>query len=404
LISAIYPFCGFIFIGLSVGFGILFQESYIIRYHFFLVAWAGMLCCMLFDGFVTYKGKSYWLLSNFLDGWWSEIILVFMFWLLVTSSRLWISHQAWLDIQPDLLLYEDEWQCLNDDDETRASLRNLAQMSTEIAVQITRNINDEHFACIQQTLHRDVRTGLPVNVTDPFARPLGSDAEGLANGRGGGGNTLPRWDSPHVYDTVSPLSPNPLRGDLPRVIVSMDQLYLQAQLIWPFFLESFKKWVAASNGHCATQCRGVYVLGSEAFENSGEHLIKWSLVKGVDRSIEKVSRSYNNQVSRLVDVVRQNVICDSVSDIAACLEAIQNDSDVRIVRIKNRLADDYQASKKTAGYRDVALNVVVVTPETLRLGLAGHVCEVQLILKRFHCIKTAEGHKRYVAFRNKKAE
>jgi len=117
----------------------------------------------------------------------------------------------------------------------------------------------------------------------------------------------------------------------------------------------------------------VYVLGSEAFENSGEHLIKWSLVKVVDRSIEKISRSYNNQVSRLVDVVRQNIICDSVSDIAACLEAIQNDSDVCIVRIKNRLADDYQASKNSAGYRDVALNVVVVTPEMLRLGLAGHV-------------------------------
>jgi len=114
---------------------------------------------------------------------------MFMFWLLVTSSRFFISHQAWLDIQSDLLLYEDEWRCLNDDDETRSSLRNLAQVSTEIAVQITRNFNDEHFACIQQTLHRYVGTGLPANVNYPFAGPLGSDADGLANGRGGGGNS-----------------------------------------------------------------------------------------------------------------------------------------------------------------------------------------------------------------------
>jgi len=187
-------------------------------------------------------------------------------------------------------------------------------------------------------------------------------------------------DPSQVYDTARPLSLNSLiRADLPRAIVSMDQLYLQAQLIWLFFLESFKKWVPASNGQCATQFTGVYVLGSEVFENSGQHLIKWAPVKGVDRSIEKVSRSYNNKVSRLVDVVRQNVIRDNVSDMVACLEAIQNDSNVRIMRIKNRLADDYQASKHSAGYRDVAVNEV--DDETMRLGLAGHVCEVQLILR-----------------------
>jgi len=406
-IAAIYPIGGSVLIGFSVGFVVLFQESYVFRYHLFAVGWVGMLCCAFFDGFVTYKGNSYWLLSNFVDGWWSEIMLMLMFWSLVTGSRLWISHQAWRDIQPDLLKYLNEWRRLNDDDESRSSLKNLAQVSTEIAVQITRNFNDEHLACIQQTFHRQAKNGLPVNVTDPFARPLGSNADGVEKGRGGRRYTLPRWDGPnpsHLNDTVRPLSLNSLRGDLPRVVVSMDQLYLQAQLIWPFFLESFKKWVAASNCHCTTQFSGVYVLGSEAFGNSGERLIKWSSVKGVARSIEKVSRAYNNKVSRLVDVVRQNVICDNVSDIIACLEAIQNDSDAHIVRIKNRLHDDYQASNLTAGYRDVAVNVLVVTPDTLRLGLAGHVCEVQLILRQIHLIKTEEGHKSYVAFRNKRAE
>jgi len=404
-IAAIYPFGGGILIGFLTGFVMLFQESYIFRYPIFPMVWVGMLCCMVFDGFVTYKGHSYWLLSNFLDGWWSEPILIWIFWSLVTFPRLWISHQAWLDIQQDLLQYEDEWRRLNEDDETRSSLKRLAQVSTAIAAQVTRNVKGENLSCIQRTFQRDAKTGLLVNVTDPFARRLGSNANRVENGRSGGENTLPRWDPSQVYDTARPLSLNSLiRADLPRAIVSMDQLYLQAQLIWPFFLESFKKWVAACNGHCATQFTGVYVLGSEAFENSGEHLIKWAPVKGVDRSIEKVSRSYNNKVSRLVDMVRQNVICDNVSDMVACLEAIQNDNDVRIVRIKNRLADDYQASKHSAGYRDVAVNVVVVTTETLRLGLAGHVCEVQLILRPFHEFKTEEGHKRFVAFRNKKAE
>jgi len=37
-------------------------------------------------------------------------------------------------------------------------------------------------------------------------------------------------------------------------------------------------------------------------------------------------------------------------------------------------------------------------------GLDGHVCELQLILKSFHEIKSNEGHARFVAFRNKQAQ
>jgi len=393
-----------ILIGFIIGFTILFRESYVFRYPILPVAYLGLACLMVFDGFVTYKGQGYWRISNFVDGWWSEPILILVFWSLVTFPRLWISHQAWVDIQQDLLMYEKEWRDLNDDGQSQSSLKRLAQVSTEIAVQITRNFNDEHLACIQQTFQCDSKTGLPVNVTDPFARRPSINADGAETGKIRISHMLPRWNTSRKYDTARPQSLTSLKGDLPRDIESMDQLYLQAQLIWPFFLDSFKKWVASSNGHFTTQFSGAYILGSEAVETPGENLIKWAPVKAVDRSIEKVSRSYNNKVSRLVDVVRQNAIFDHVSDMTACVEAIQNDSDVRIVRIKNRLADDYQASKHSAGYRDVAVNVIVVTPETLRLGLAGHVCEVQLILRPFHRFKTEDGHKRFVAFRNKRAE
>eukprot|EP00277_Geminigera_cryophila_P046383 CAMPEP_0173065882 /NCGR_PEP_ID=MMETSP1102-20130122/5869_1 /TAXON_ID=49646 /ORGANISM="Geminigera sp., Strain Caron Lab Isolate" /LENGTH=83 /DNA_ID=CAMNT_0013933211 /DNA_START=22 /DNA_END=273 /DNA_ORIENTATION=- len=81
-----------------------------------------------------------------------------------------------------------------------------------------------------------------------------------------------------------------------------------------------------------------------------------------------------------------------------------NDPHVQISRIKNRLSRDYNAVEISGGYRDVALNLLLVTPETQRLGLDGHVCEVQLILKPFYEHRSNEGHARYVAFRNKQAK
>jgi len=62
-------------------------------------------------------------------------------------------------------------------------------------------------------------------------------------------------------------------------------------------------------------------------------------------------------VSELLDVCRQLIVFDTISDIHRCLEEIHNDKTVRIVRIKNRLTPDYNAHEITAGYRDVALNI-----------------------------------------------
>ncbi len=60
--------------------------------------------------------------------------------------------------------------------------------------------------------------------------------------------------------------------------------------------------------------------------------------------------------------------------------------------------------KNTAGYRDVNLNLRIVTEETEALKIDLTVCEVQLILTSFAQLKTNAGHKRYVAYRNALAE
>jgi len=58
----------------------------------------------------------------------------------------------------------------------------------------------------------------------------------------------------------------------------------------------------------------------------------------------------------------------------------------------------------SGGYRDVAVNVVIVTEEAVQLGVSGHVCELQLILEGFSLLKSEDGHRRYVEYRNKRAE
>ena len=114
-------------------------------------------------------------------------------------------------------------------------------------------------------------------------------------------------------------------------------------------------------------------------------------------------------------------------------------SQVRVERIKNRMSEAYNSSE-SAGYRDVCVNLRVINPTAVALGVELHMCEVQLILKGFAQLKTrkcatalasralrellgscgcwwlpravadwgrdrtaGDGHKRYVALRNMKA-
>jgi hypothetical protein len=140
------------------------------------------------------------------------------------------------------------------------------------------------------------------------------------------------------------------------------------------------------------------VLGSDL-----DHCIKWGGVKTIQRAMEKVQRSYCEDVSCLVDLCRQSITFESPGDVSTCLAAIAADPAVAIARIKNRLDPQYDAAK-SAGYRDVAINLRMVCPEARNLNLDQHVCEVQLILKAFAELKNDSGHRRYVTFRNLRGE
>lgn len=91
-------------------------------------------------------------------------------------------------------------------------------------------------------------------------------------------------------------------------------------------------------------------------------------------------------MSRLVDICRQCIIFNNLDDLSSCLEALATDSDIRVVRVKNRLHTMYDASA-SGGYRDVAVNLCITSPKSVELGVDGHVCEMQLILRPYAELK-----------------
>ena len=132
------------------------------------------------------------------------------------------------------------------------------------------------------------------------------------------------------------------------------------------------------------------------------------LPKRRQRAIEKVWRSYGGNAMRLGDLVRASLTFDTVGELKACLALILADSTIRVLRVKNRFAGKYDARKLSCGYRDIQLSVALsescLSPEEVEKGLHEHVCEVQLHLSPIYALKNDEGHKRYVEFRNRRAE
>jgi len=200
----------------------------------------------------------------------------------------------------------------------------------------------------------------------------------------------------------------------PVPVESLEQLFAQASGMMPLLKDKVISWASKSNGMVAVleELRqriaegNTYVKWGDLVEKfngdtdlAGE-CVKWGKLKSTQRSIEKLVRSYEGRVCKLLDICRQSIVFETPHDLAACLSIISEDPEIQVLSIKNRLCPDYEATSRSLGYRDVNLNVRIASPDTKRLGIHLHVCEVQLLLKEFSVVKSDAGHKRYVAFRN----
>jgi len=194
-------------------------------------------------------------------------------------------------------------------------------------------------------------------------------------------------------------------------VSSLDQLYAQSLCLAPIFKDKVKGWAMESQGMFPMKDRHIGKATGQVFVRwdriagraDKEAQIKWPGVKKIDRCIEKLTRSYGEDVSLVVDVTRESIIFEEISHITSCLKTIASDQEVEVVRCKNRMSPHYSGSE-TAGFRNLMLNVRIRNADTLRLGVELHVSELQLILKDFAEIKSDDGHRRYREFRNARAE
>ena len=125
-------------------------------------------------------------------------------------------------------------------------------------------------------------------------------------------------------------------------------------------------------------------------------------VKQRRRAIDKTWRCYAGDVTRLLDLVRGSITCRTVRGITDCLARIRADPGVFVLNVKNRFDPRYDGHA-TAGYRNLALLLVIVDAETARLGVHDHVCELQLGLEQINELKTAGGHRNYRKWRDMRA-
>eukprot|EP00291_Cryptomonas_curvata_P000851 CAMPEP_0172185550 /NCGR_PEP_ID=MMETSP1050-20130122/20237_1 /TAXON_ID=233186 /ORGANISM="Cryptomonas curvata, Strain CCAP979/52" /LENGTH=748 /DNA_ID=CAMNT_0012859559 /DNA_START=169 /DNA_END=2415 /DNA_ORIENTATION=- len=197
-----------------------------------------------------------------------------------------------------------------------------------------------------------------------------------------------------------------------KQVKSLDQLFVQALCLNPILQNKVQAWALASRG--CFPCKQpehhddsstVFIRYADVAKISESEAaaiqdnLKWPNVKSKLRTTEKLARSYGQDVSRLVDLCRQNIVFCDTQDIATCLHTIRMDPDILVVRIKNRLDISYNASM-SAGYRDVMINLRISNELTKALGVDRHLCEVQLIPLLFAELKNNEGHQRYITFRN----
>jgi len=212
--------------------------------------------------------------------------------------------------------------------------------------------------------------------------------------------------------------------DFTKPVKHLDQLFAQARALDPVLKDKVQELALRSAGMFPLERRLKHfaVAKSKQASVQGQHelpefvlwsdalrdpilsrRIKWGGVKNPSRAIEKALRSYHASVSDLLDLCRKSIYFEHIHDVTQCIKTITRDPDIVVERIKNRLDENYDA-ELSAGYRDVAVNLRLVTPRTVSIGVETHICELQLILIEFAMLKHDAGHKRYVNFRNSLGE
>ena len=157
--------------------------------------------------------------------------------------------------------------------------------------------------------------------------------------------------------------------------------------------------------HAATKAQSVFEnLIQQMVQDIGDTedgdtiQLKMATLKSKERAMEKAKDDYSQRnplpsISWLHDIVRASVIFHSTDQIIACIHWLQDNSQIHIVKAKNRFA-----TPDLTGYRDMNYHVQIVVPT--KQNSFQYVCELQIHhgeMKRVE--KELDSHQYYEYFR-----
>ena len=263
-----------------------------------------------------------------------------------------VARKAEQIVRLDKQTYDTRWATVLADPDNVAQLRRLQGVVDKL--RSPRVVNPADYDHNEKGADKRI-----VRVRVETLRTLQQHAGGRSTSWGGGG--------------AKPTKPRQLHGDLPY-------LYAQAHALNPYFQARMYQWAGQAKSTVVHHCG----------------------VKQQRRAIDKTWRCYAGDATRLLDLVRGSITCRTVRGIMECLACIEADPAVFVLNVKNRFDPRYDGHT-TAGYRNLALLLVIVDAETARLGVHDHVCELQLGLTQINELKTAGGHHNYRKWRDMRA-
>lgn len=164
-------------------------------------------------------------------------------------------------------------------------------------------------------------------------------------------------------------------------VTNVDELYAAAAIAEPIYKDIVEGFVKQIQDFLPDQKDDIYV--------------EFAPLKGTERASEKANDDYSRRnpqtgVSWLYDIVRGSICCGHSEQIVKCLELIQEDPRIFIVKAKNRFQNP-----TLTGYRDFNLAVQIETPDGFK-----HICEIQIHHAATKALsKVLNSHKHYEYFR-----
>jgi hypothetical protein len=172
----------------------------------------------------------------------------------------------------------------------------------------------------------------------------------------------------------------------------LDRLQAQSLLLQPFLDAKTSAWAADVGAESCLAVAG----GEGAVEDARRG------AKAMERLAEKFACSLDPEPPcqfEMFDLCRQRLVFEDAEHLLQGFLALGRDPNIRIVGATNNMAPG--ALRDAPVYHVcVSLYLHILTQDTVRLGIAGHVCEIQLMLRCLEDLQDRLAHEAYTDYRS----